>query len=86
MAKRAGCLNGIGEWHTVRTLRDAAILLGFDEKPHEMLPMVERHLANDGAPYSREEICAILGCTDAELAKHSLNSNTQNSEGMMLIN
>uniref|UniRef100_A0A914H4M8 Galactokinase n=1 Tax=Globodera rostochiensis TaxID=31243 RepID=A0A914H4M8_GLORO len=84
IAKRSGCVPSGTEWHSVRTLRQVAALLGKDDQPEQMLSIVDQHLAKPGqqqqqlVAHSREEICAILNCTDAELAKWSLNANTQN--------
>jgi hypothetical protein len=79
IAKKAGCLNGTQEWHTVRTLRNVAKLLELGDRPGEMLALVEKHLTKEKDAYSRAEICTILECSDTELAAHSLNSNTQDS-------
>lgn len=78
IAKKSGTSNE--EWYKVRTLRDAASLLGLVDKPGDMLVAVEQYLAkgDDDEAHSRDEVCKILQCTDSELAKHSLNSNTQN--------
>uniref|UniRef100_A0A914H688 Transmembrane protein 107 n=1 Tax=Globodera rostochiensis TaxID=31243 RepID=A0A914H688_GLORO len=84
ISKRSGCVPSGAEWHSVRTLKQVAALLGKDDQPEQMLSIVDQHLAKPGqqqqqlVAHSREEICAILNCTDAELAKWSLNANTQN--------
>uniref|UniRef100_A0A183BWC6 GHMP_kinases_N domain-containing protein n=1 Tax=Globodera pallida TaxID=36090 RepID=A0A183BWC6_GLOPA len=84
IAKRSGCVPLGAEWHSVRTLRQVAALFGKDDQPEQMLSIVDQHLAKPGqqqqqlVAHSREEICAILNCTDAELAEWSLNANTQN--------
>jgi len=65
---------GSDDWYSVRTLKQAQLLAGANN-PEGMLPLVERLLKRE--PYSREELCEILGVTDADLAQHSLNSNTQ---------
>ncbi|KAL3068538.1 hypothetical protein niasHT_030829 [Heterodera trifolii] len=88
IAKQSGCLPADTDWRSVRTLRQVAALLGKDAQPEQMLTLVDEHLAKrcqgqqqqklaDGL-HTREEICAILDCSDAQLAQWSLNANTQN--------
>lgn len=73
----------------MRRLRDAAQLFfdgdddgGDDDarrlEPAQMLPEVERYLDKE-APYTRAELCALLGVSEAQFAKHALWENVANS-------
>jgi hypothetical protein len=45
-----------------------------------MLEFVKNYLGkNFDEYYTRKQVCEILECNNEELAKYSLNSNTQNS-------
>ena len=80
IAKRAKLISTTNNWHSIRTLRDVAELAGLAEQPEKMLEFVKIYLGDNSEEYyTRKQICTILECTDKELAKYSLNSNTQNS-------
>lgn len=66
---------------SIRTLRDIAELVDRVERPGEMLELVQ-HLKskNPEGIFTRKEICEFLGCSDEDLAKYSLNSNTQDMQ------
>uniref|UniRef100_A0A915N447 Uncharacterized protein n=1 Tax=Meloidogyne javanica TaxID=6303 RepID=A0A915N447_MELJA len=66
---------------SIRTLRDIAELVDRVERPGEMMEYVQ-HLKskNPEGIFTRKEICEFLGCSDEDLAKYSLNSNTQDMQ------
>nr|CAD2172202.1 unnamed protein product [Meloidogyne enterolobii] len=70
---------------SIRTLRDIAELVERVERPGEMMELVQ-HLKskNPEGIFTREEICEFLGCSDEDLAKYSLNSNTQDMQTFSL--
>uniref|UniRef100_A0A915DEF4 Galactokinase n=1 Tax=Ditylenchus dipsaci TaxID=166011 RepID=A0A915DEF4_9BILA len=79
LCKKGGKLaEGQTEWSSVRTLKQAEHMFGFEQQPQEMLKYVEELLEKeDKSAHSRQEVCDILGIQEADLAKHSLNNNTQ---------
>jgi len=72
----------LGDWSTVRTLKQAETLVGAKDLD-EMLSIVTKQLKSEA--YSREEVCSILEASDADLAKHSLNNNTQGLKQFWLL-
>ncbi|KAI1713590.1 galactokinase galactose-binding signature domain-containing protein [Ditylenchus destructor] len=84
LCKKGGKLRG--EWSSVRTLKQAAALFGFENEPHEMIKYVEQFLTKqDNSPHTRNEVCKALEIDEQDLMKHSLNSNTQQMTEFWLV-
>lgn len=90
MCKKASEENGelvdvVALMRKVRHLKHAAEFFSLGEgDPSLMLPLVDKYLTELGndveTPYTREDVCRILGIDDQQLAELALNQNTMQCE------